>query len=99
MAEPIRIARSAFAKRSSGFGRPISANTLPLLSTTSILLGISHRPLLPCHPSPVFFFGSPEARMNQVQFSFRRLDARFRFLLEYMQDVHAASESNGIDGP
>jgi hypothetical protein len=47
----------------------------------------------------MLFFGSLEARSNQVQISFRGLDTRFRFLLEYVQDIHVASESNGIDSP
>src|ERR1700674_5394022 len=99
MAEEMRIARSAFARRSSGFGRPMSANTFPLPSTTSIDLAMSYGSSLPLQPCLVLFFGTFEARLNQIDLSLRRLYSRLRFFLEYVQNVHAASESNGVDSP
>src|SRR5579864_7042813 len=97
MAEEMRIARSAFARRSSGFGRPISANTFPLLSSMSIVLAMSNGCFLPLQPCLVFFFCSFEPQSNQVDFGLRRLDSRLRFFLEYVQNVQAASESDRVD--
>ncbi len=47
----------------------------------------------------MLFFGPFEARLNQVDLGLRRLDPRLRFFLENVQNVDAASESNGIDSP
>lgn len=53
IAAAIRIARPAFARRSSGFGSPRSAKTFPLLSSTPIALVMltCYRPIalaMPC---------------------------------------------------
>src|ERR1700722_3868853 len=92
----MRIPRSAFARRSSGFVRPMSANSFPLPSTPPIILAMG-----PCffrllQPGVVFFRGPLETRLNQSNFSFRRLGPRLRFFLKCMQNKDAAGESNRV---
>src|SRR6266851_2799466 len=97
MIPAMQMATSALARRSSGFGSPRSAKTLPLPSSTSIALAILFRSYAPLQPCCVFFLGSLEARLDQVNLGFRRLNSGLRLLLESMEHVHAASQTQGVD--
>src|SRR5712692_8531991 len=97
MVSAIRIARSALARRSSGLGRPMSAKTLPLPSSTSILLVTGLLLLLSFQPSGVFLFGSLQARFDQLNLRFRRLNSGLGLLLERMQSVYPLRQTNRVD--
>src|SRR5712691_4290465 len=94
----MRKASPALARRSSGFGSPRSAKTLPLPSSTSIPLAMLFRPFAPLQPCRVFSLGSLEARLDQLDFRFRCLNSALRFLLKGVEHVHAASQPHGVDG-
>ncbi len=45
----------------------------------------------------MFLLGSPEARLDQVDLRFRRLNAGLRLLLESVEHVHLPSQPHGVD--
>src|SRR5260370_12368640 len=94
----MRKASPALARRSSGFGSPRSAKTLPLPSSTSIPLAMLYRPFASLQPCRGLFLGSLEARLDQVDLRFRCLNSGLRFLLEGVEHAHAASQPHGVDG-
>jgi hypothetical protein len=47
----------------------------------------------------VFFFGAFEARPDQLNLLFRRLDSGLSFLLEDMQDIYATCQTDRVYGP
>src|SRR5260370_23534879 len=97
MTAAMRKASAALARRSSGYGSTRSAKTLPLPSSTSIALAIFFRPFPALQPCCVFLLGSPEARLDQVDLRFRRLNAGLRLLLESVEHVRLPSQPHGVD--
>src|SRR5260370_7409565 len=97
MSGAMRKASGGLARRSSGFGSPRSAKTLPVPSSTSIALAIFFRPFPALQPCCVFLLGSPEARLDQVDLRFRRLNAGLRLLLESVEHVRLPSQPHGVD--
>src|SRR5438552_2375854 len=97
MTSAMRKASPALARRSSGFGNPRSAKTLPFPSSTSMVLAmfLGSLPLQPCR---VFILGPLEARLDQVDLRFRCLNSSLRFLLESVEHVHTASQPHGVYG-
>jgi hypothetical protein len=49
-------------------------------------------------PCGVLLFRPPQPRLQQLDLGRRRLDPVFRFLLKRMQNIHAPSQSHGVDG-
>src|SRR6267142_1906074 len=97
MTAAMRTASPALARRSSGFGNPRSAKTLPLPSSTSMVLAMFFYSFAPL-PCGVFFLGPLEARLDQVDLRFRRLYAGLRLLLESVQHIYATGQASRIDG-
>jgi hypothetical protein len=46
----------------------------------------------------VLFLGSLEARLDQINLRFRRLNSGLRLLLEGMQSIYAPGQSDRVDG-
>src|SRR5712672_1791641 len=74
----IRCASSALARASSGFGRPISANTFPLLTAKSRFFFILYSPVKHAVPS----------RASAVFESVERQLSELKFLLSISSGIH-----------
>src|SRR5258707_1228871 len=79
----------------SGWGRPRSAKTFPLLfSILTCLFVLAAMLVLPFSVNP---FGVSQAATDEVHVLLRRSDAPFRFFLEGVQDVNGLRIADCID--
>src|SRR5215204_6010249 len=85
---------SALSSSCSAFGSPRSAKTLPLLSSTSILVffGMLFLPLF------VVTFRVRMSVADRVDFTLGRADALGRLLLKCVKHVNRVLELHGVDG-
>src|SRR5688572_19187343 len=89
---------SAFANRSSGFGKPRSAKTLPL-PNSNVTSSDSGRFALGFDPRRIVLLRFLQSSLDSLDVFSWRLNSDLALLLEYVQHIDQTSELHRVNRP